>query len=177
MRSALIFSIAVAAIIIGAVVFSNVTKAPDGGSDGPQKLPEVLALEFINYQDEPVALTDLLGTPLVINAWASWCPFCVAELPDFATVQAELGDQVVFVAINRAESLRTAKKFTDDLGVSEDMLFLLDPKESFYKAIGGFSMPETLFINAEGNIITHKRGFMTLEEIRDRTTDLVTHNP
>lgn len=37
----------------------------------------------------------------------------------------------------------------------------------------GFSMPETLFVDAAGRIVTHKRGPMDLNEIQERTKDLL----
>lgn len=121
-----------------------------------------------DYNGQTVSLSDFRGKALVVNAWAAWCPFCVRELEDFATAQKEFGDKVVIVAIDRAESLEVAKKFTNDLGVSEDLIFLLDPADSFYQSIGGFSMPETIFVDRNGNIVHHKRGPMSLEEIRER---------
>ncbi|OGZ41430.1 MAG: hypothetical protein A3C80_03900 [Candidatus Ryanbacteria bacterium RIFCSPHIGHO2_02_FULL_45_43] len=54
----------------------------------------------------------------------------------------------------------------DDLGVTDKLIFLLDSDDVFYKSIGSFSMPETLFINAKGETVFHKRGPMELPEIR-----------
>lgn len=136
---------------------------------------QALDLAFTNYNGETVRLSDIEG-PLVINTWAAWCPFCVKELADFVAVQKELGhgasDRVVFIAINRAESRETAKEFTDGLGISNDLVFLLDPEDSFYRAIGGFAMPETIFVKADGTIHLHKRGPMPVEEIRQRVNEL-----
>lgn len=135
-----------------------------------QLLPD---LALTAYDGQTVRLRDLRGTPLVVNSWAAWCPFCVKELPDFAAVQTEFGNRVKIVAINREETLEVARGFTDKLGASEKLFYLLDPQDEFYRAIGGFTMPETLFVNAEGRIVFQKRGVMTREEIRQRVTELV----
>lgn len=129
----------------------------------PNALPS-FALE--DYEGNIVRSTDFTDKPLVLNAWAGWCPFCVQELPDFAKAQEEFKDQVVIVAINRAEKAGVAKSFTDGLKVTDKLIFLLDPDDSFYRSIGGFSMPETLFIDKSGNIVEHKRGPLTQDEIR-----------
>ncbi len=92
---------------------------------------------------------------------------------DFAAVQETFGDEVVFVAINREESLETAKKYSDGLGVTGRMIMLLDPDDSFYTSIDGISMPETLFVNRDGYVVTHRRGPMDLEETRTRVQDLI----
>ena len=124
---------------------------------------------FENLDGEPVSLSDFEGRVRVVNSWASWCPFCVNELPDFAGLQEEFPD-IVVIAINRRESIETARTFADSLGVTDKMLFLQDPRDIFYRnLIGGFTMPETLFIDRDGNIHTHKRGFMGVEEMREIT--------
>lgn len=126
-----------------------------------------------DYNGKTVKLADFSGRPLVLNSWAAWCPFCREELPDFAAVQKELGDKVVIIAIDRAESLEVAKGYSDEQGTTNDMIFLLDPSDSFYQSIGGFSMPETIFVDKEGFIRDHKRGPMKVEEIRARITKIL----
>ena len=121
-----------------------------------------------DYDGKTMRFADFAGKPLVINSWAAWCPFCRKELVDFAAAQKEFGDDVAIVAIDRAESRETAKKYTDELGVTNDLIFLLDPSDSFYQSIGGFSMPETIFVDRDGNIAERKRGPMDLNEIRER---------
>src|SRR3990167_7344456 len=121
-----------------------------------------------DYDGKTVKLADFTGKPLVINSWATWCPFCRKELVDFDVAQKEFGDDVAIIAIDRAESRETAKKYTDELGVTNDLIFLLDPSDSFYQSIGGFSMPETIFVDRDRNIAERKRGPMDLNEIRER---------
>ena len=53
------------------------------------------------------------------------------------------------------------------------MTFLLDSKDAFYKGIGGFSMPETIFADADGNIIIHKRGPIALDEMRQKVNSII----
>ena len=100
-------------------------------------------------------------------------PFCVKELPDFAEVQRQHKDSAIFIAINRSESRETAKKFIDELHLEEGMVFLLDPTDSFYRSIDGFSMPETLFVDGEGNIREHKRGPMTASEVEEKVKNIL----
>lgn len=126
-----------------------------------------------DYNGKTVSLADFSGKPLVINSWAAWCPFCRDELPDFSQAQKEFTDKVVIIAIDRAESLETAKKYSDELGVTNELIFLLDPKDSFYQSIGGFSMPETIFVDKEENIRDHKRGPMDIDEIREKIEALL----
>ncbi len=119
-----------------------------------------------------VSLADFKGKNIIVNSWAVWCPFCVKELKEFAKLQQEFSEEITIIAIDRAESLEKTKSYTDDLGVTDDLVFLLDPGDSFYRSLGGFSMPETLFVDGEGNILFHKRGPMTFDEMKSKVQEL-----
>ncbi len=156
--------------ILSWLVLSGSPDTPGGVVDTMNiHLPD---LSFTDYQGRTITFADFAGKPMVINSWAVWCPFCVKELKDFGIVQQEFGERVVFIAIDRAESLETAKKFTDQNGITGDLVFLLDSKDSFYQTIGGFSMPETIFVDKDSNIVNHKRGPMEITEIRQRVQKL-----
>lgn len=167
----------VAIVLVAGVWFSlqksNVVSEREGIESPAVSGEQVPDISLTDYEGKTIRLADFSGKPLVINTWAVWCPFCVKELADFATVQKEFGDRVAIVAIDRAESRDVAKEFTDGLGISNDLVFLLDSSDSFYQAVGGFSMPETLFVKPDGTIHFHKRGPMTVQEIRQRTQELV----
>lgn len=179
MAKVFIFSGLAVIIFVGVLVFSGDQAIKDGeavkAGEEVNSYPSVKVpdLSFSDFSGRQVSLADFIGKPLVINSWAAWCPFCKKELVDFALVQRELKDQVVFIAINRAESLAVAKEFSDKYGVTDDLVFLLDPDDSFYQTIGGFSMPETVFVDREGKIVDHKRGPMEIEEIRERVEKII----
>lgn len=135
--------------------------------------PQVPDLSFEDYDGNSVNLRDYAGQHIVVNSWAAWCAFCRDELPDLADLQEEFGDQVTIIAINRQETKRTAEKYSDDLGVTGELVLLLDPRDSFYRAIGGFSMPETIFVEPDGTIQFHKRGVAPKDELRDRINTLL----
>jgi len=169
-----VLAIIIGILIVGGVgwlVISN-RIVPDESNHQAQfeKAPD-FALQ--DYDGKTVRLADFTGKPMVINSWAAWCPFCRKELPDFVTAQKEFGDQVVIIAIDRQESLTVAKGFTDEQGTTNDLIFLLDPKDSFYQSIAGFSMPETIFVDSSGKIVFHKRGPMDINEIRERIQQLL----
>jgi len=131
-------------------------------------------IPYTDLEGNPVDIAEFKGKVLVVNAWASWCPFCVGELPDFGELANSFGDDVVVIAINRKEPVSTARSFLQTIEVSEDVLFLQDKEDFFYESIGGFTMPETIFYDRNGDISFHKRGFMALEEMRMHTEDALT---
>jgi len=147
--------------------FKNFENRPPGSTDVLQKF------SVVDYVGNVIQSEDLVGTPLVLNAWATWCPFCIKELPDFVAAQSEFGDLVKIIAINRQESPDRSKRFINELGLDDQLIFLLDPDDNFYRSIGGYVMPETVFIDAGGKIIFRKRGPMQIEEIRQKIESIL----
>ncbi|QSH39115.1 TlpA family protein disulfide reductase [Candidatus Kaiserbacteria bacterium] len=127
------------------------------------------SLYSLTYADENgncQTLEQYKAPVVVINAWASWCPFCVEELPDLALLADEF-PEVPVIAINRGESSADAQDFLKTLTLSDKLHILFDPQDSFYRFIEGFGMPETVFVDEEGTVLFHKRGVMSLQEMRD----------
>lgn len=138
-----------------------------------EQFDKVPQFTLSDYDGNQVSVNDFPGKILVINSWAAWCPFCVDELPAFRDLQELFANDIVVIAIDRQESLSTAQNYTDSAGISDAYIFLLDPDDSFYRSIGGFSMPETLFVDTEGNIRVHKRGPMKLKEMVDKVNSIL----
>lgn len=163
----------VAGVVMFGIASRNAPESPEERANTASQFQKVPNFNLQDFDGNTISLSDFEGKPLVINSWAAWCPFCKEELVAFATVQEEFTDQIVIMAIDRAESREVAKKYSDELGVTDDLIFLLDPNDSFYRSIGGFSMPETIFVDKDGNIRIHKRGPMDVNEIRDKIQQIL----
>lgn len=162
---------ALALIIIGSVVYMLFFKhrTPD---DVPT-FGDAYDLVLQNYDGENVRLTEFKGQILVIYSWASWCPYCGDELKNLAMLKEKYGDRIHIVAINRAEPLAVAREFTDAIQLSQALVFLLDPNDSYYKKIEGYAMPETVFINNYGEVLFHQHGPMQLPEVIERIDQII----
>ncbi|MGZ4445013.1 MAG: redoxin domain-containing protein [Nocardioidaceae bacterium] len=109
-----------------------------------------------------VRLSDLRGTPTVINVWAAWCTNCPREMPLFATVQREAGQRLRFFGVHykagRDEALAAAKDFGVTFPSVQDADG--DRVASALKVIGP---PTTLFVTADGRIAGRKIGEIRTE--------------
>jgi len=116
----------------------------------------IKAPDFIveDIEGNDVMLSDMLGKPVVINIWASWCPPCRSEMPDFDKVYSELGDTVQFMMINavgaRGETKEAGAKYVAGEGFSFPVFFDMDQDAVIAYGIRAF--PTSIFIDAEGYI-------------------------
>jgi cytochrome c biogenesis protein CcmG, thiol:disulfide interchange protein DsbE len=156
-------------IIAGALTYV-IYKTPNDAlnSNASQDLLVSQTAVYTDLEGNPFTFEEYEGKVRVVNAWASWSPFSHQELKDLETLAREYEDkEVVFIAINRKESKEQAKSYLATIQEFTKMVFAIDVTDAFYTAIKGYAMPETVFYDVRGNIVFHKRGNMTLEEIRE----------
>lgn len=135
--------------------------------------------EEFSYTDidgNKVDLTQFKGKPLIINAWASWMPFSRNELTMLAKVKESRGDTLNVIAMNRMEAAGVIRAYKDGFNLPNSFVYLLDPSDNFYKSIGGYAMPETMFYDRDGVLIHHKRGVLTESELNQYTDAIFVEN-
>jgi peroxiredoxin len=101
-----------------------------------------------------VKLSDYKGKVVVLNFWATWCPPCRKEIPDFNELQAQYGDrgiQFIGVALDE-EGLAKVKKWTSTNPVNYPVVIA---DAGIKKAYGDMNaIPVTLLIDRQGIIRT-----------------------
>lgn len=106
-------------------------------------------------QNASLAQEDLSSGELVIvNFWASWCPPCRAEHP---TLTALADADVPLYGVNYRDRIDHALAFLEELGNPYDRLGR-DETARNGRDWGVVAMPETFFIDGDGNIVLHFRG-------------------
>lgn len=143
--------------------------------DVDQNISGQTAKDFkvIDIAGKEVSLSDFKGKPVVVNFWASWCPPCKEEMPYYNEVYKELGDEVVFMMVDLVDGSRetvdTAKDFIRDNGYDFPVYFDTDQEAAI--AYGIYSIPTSIFIDAEGKVVKSITGSMSkadlLEEIEN----------
>ena len=148
---------------------SSVNTEADTETKEPEE-PENPAPDFtmIDMNGKEVKLSELRGKPVVLNFWASWCIYCVQEMPDFEEYYKLMGDEIHFVMLNTlsdGETLSTAKKFISDKGYTFPVYFDEEGLASYmYGASSG--IPRTYFIDAKGNLVAHAPGMLDAEILK-----------
>lgn len=116
-------------------------------------------------RDGEVSLTELRGTPVILNVWASWCGPCKAESPVLRRLWAAAAPRGVLVlGLNQQDVRRTARAF-----VAEERLTypsVRDGSDEASRSLGATGVPETYALDARGRIVAHRAGAISDADAR-----------
>ncbi len=134
-----------------------VNRIPGGAATASAGLPPAPAVghpapdfSLNALSGEPFTLSELRGTPVVLNFWATWCPPCRAELPELQAASERLAGQVAILGVNQAEAPADVGAFVTGLGLSFPMPLDVNADASRLYAVR--SLPTTFFIDRQGVI-------------------------
>lgn len=105
-----------------------------------------------------VNLSDFFGKPIVVNFWATWCSPCTSEMPHFEEAYKTYGGEVTFLMINVGDGYDEAYEYASDKGYTFPVLHDTDYSASY--AYGVSSIPMTLFINKNGELVNSRIGML-----------------
>lgn len=155
-------------IVIGLAVMlfvSACSQSDDLAKDGrdTDAGPVVTDRTFETFEGEQISLADFDGELLVVNFWASWCPPCVAEMPDFERAHIARQDEVKFIGINTQDHLEQAESLVEQTGVT--YVLGLDPDGELFRDFEVIAMPSTFFVNTAGVIVHRHAGILSQAQL------------
>ncbi len=133
---------------------------------------------FYTLEGEEVDLASFQGKPLVLNLWASWCPPCKAELPDFQEVYNQYGGDVNFVFVSMIDGARETKETALDF-INEnnyDLPFYFDTNQQVAFSFRVTGIPATYFINSDGTQYRRQVGMLDKESLIKVVGELIKAN-
>lgn len=150
--------------------------------DGSQSEEEdkLAAFDFTVFdaQGNAVKLSDFFGKPIIINFWTTWCPYCVEEMPVFEEAYREYGDDIHFLMIDcvdgQRETQAMGESFIQEKGFTFPVYY--DTKEEAGYTYQVYSLPTSVFIDAEGYVIVYYPGALTADMLQ-QGIDLILPDP
>ena len=107
--------------------------------------------------------SDLRGSVVVLDFWATWCGPCREELPIVEKLRTEFAGKVQFLGINDEDRGTVAgflKKHDYQLSV------LMDGRKDVHRQYGIRSIPQLFVIDREGVIRQHYVGGRSEDALR-----------
>lgn len=106
-------------------------------------------------------ISDFEGKPVILNFWATWCGYCVQEMPDFEDAFKKYGNEIQFLMVNTDDGIAKGERFIDDKGYSFPTCYDLEYRAAITYSISG--IPRTIAIDKDGNIRYNRSGMLTAD--------------
>ena len=116
--------------------------------------PADFNLTLLDENGATKSLAEFKDKVIFMNMWATWCPPCIAEMPNINKLYKEMGDEVAFVMVSLDEDFETAKAFNKRKGYNLPIYTLQSNRPPMYQSS---TVPTTYVIDAKGELVlTHK---------------------
>ena len=127
-------------------------------------------IDFTTFDGSTSNFSAYAGTPLVVNFFSRTCAPCVTEMPEFEAVFQAFEGDVAFVGISTDARFDDAEMIAEQTGVTYDRGW--DPNADVFDRFGGFAMPTTVFVDADGVVRETWSGVLTATELTAKIEDL-----
>jgi thiol-disulfide isomerase/thioredoxin len=172
------FVIVVVAVVVALMLVFGLKLARRSQISSTAQMQNGAAPDFTleSIEGKTIRLSDFRGKPVVLNFWATWCGPCKIEMPWFVDFQKQYGPagvQFLGVAMDDA-STKDIAEFAKSMKVNYPILI---GKESVGDAYGGVQfLPETFYIDRNGNVVDKAFGLKGRREIEDDIKKIIASN-
>ncbi|GHA81598.1 TlpA family protein disulfide reductase [Pontibacter akesuensis] len=113
--------------------------------------------KMVDLQGKQVAFESLKGKVVFLNIWATWCPPCIAEMPNIQKLYEKVGsDNIAFVMLSVDEGgMEKVKKYIDKKGYTFPVYL---PASQLPQEFQSNAIPTTFIISPEGKIVAKQEG-------------------
>ena len=163
-----LLSVFIAAIVAFWVTQSSPTGNFTQSEQSPAALPELhwhpspIEVPPVTFKDEDsqdISLSHFLGTPVLLNLWATWCAPCIAEMPALDQLQASLPDAsltIITLSLDRG-GLAEIEPFWEKTKLMSLKMYF-DTTMSAGQTLSARGLPTTLLITRDGREVARIEG-------------------
>lgn len=135
----------------------SITILISSNSIGDSKSKEYPEFSLKNLEGRQVRLSDYRGKVVLINFWATWCPPCLAEIPDLVKLKKEkAADKFEILGIVLSSRENSVKKIVSKAKVNYPILW---GTNKVVEEFGGIPViPRTFLLDKDGKIVVDFSG-------------------
>ncbi len=131
----------VLAAVLMMAIFSVSACSKTGAVDEGRAAPDFTIQDLGGNK---VSLSDFKGKAIILNFFATWCPPCREEIPDFVNLQSKYGPKGLVTIGVSSESVSDIKSFAQTQNINYTVL--VDSRESAFGSYGPIRGIPTTFI-------------------------------
>ena len=154
---------AILGMLVPAVIFCGCVNSSAENQPAPD-------INLQDIQGNAVQLSSLKGKVIILDFFATWCPPCRQEIPDFIALQEEYRDKglaVIGVSLTPPDDVRP---FAEKLGINYTILIGDDKSEVAYGPIR--SIPTTFIIDKDFKIARKYIGYRSKDVFENDIKEL-----
>lgn len=132
----------------------------------PKEDPNAFEFSYPDLEGKQIKLSDYRGKWVVANFWATWCPPCRKEIPDFVQFKKDFSDKVEIIGINNEDADNSK---IDDFVFEYEINYpivranVYQPTDFSRKNTRG--LPTTIIFNPQGVEVSKRVGPMHYKDL------------
>jgi peroxiredoxin len=131
-----------------------------------------LDLTMKDMNGAEVKLADYKGKVVLLNFWATWCPPCLAEIPEFIKVYDEKkNDGFAILGVSTDDTADQLQAFASEHKISYPLLMITPDVEDAYGPL--FGLPTSVLIARDGSVCKRHFGPMSKEQLEKEIKPLL----
>ena len=155
----LIALVAVLALVVGVFLQKHNT------ADRPLAAAQ-LDFSFPDINGQNKSVSQWRGKVLLVNFWATWCPPCLKEIPEFIQWQQEFqahGVQFVGIALDDPKAVND---YLQQVAINYPILIAGDAGAMLAQQLGNIinAVPFTVIVDSQGQIVHRQPGELSREQ-------------
>lgn len=130
-----------------------------------------LAPDFLSEDvwGNKIALNNFRNQKSVLLVfWATWCPYCAAELPNLKIFAQKYQDQIQVIAVDSGESRETILNYIKKENIN--FLILLDEDRKIWNTYLVRGTPSHFLIDKAGKVVNVRPGLASQEDLESMFT-------
>ncbi|MGJ9382446.1 hypothetical protein CR203_09985 [Salipaludibacillus neizhouensis] len=153
--------------------FEEYEESSETGTSTGMIAPDFI-LPTLDEENDEVSLSDLRGSYVIVNFWATWCAPCRDEMPDFIDFfEKYRDDDVEMIGVNLTDTeknMSDVEQFVTDFQIP--FYVALDEKGIVEDTFELHAYPTTLIIDPNGRIAVKRLGEIDYEMLENYFLDV-----